>query len=62
VGSGNNAVEQNFDGGEVSGWSADFVGVMDEISTDSKAEAFLLCFVWPFGGYKTCIGGFPSVW
>jgi hypothetical protein len=43
VGSGNNAVEQNFDGGEVSGWSADFVGVMDEISTDSKTDAFLLC-------------------
>jgi hypothetical protein len=45
VGSGNDNVEQNFDGAEVSGWSADFVGVMDEISTDGNADAFLLCFV-----------------
>jgi hypothetical protein len=47
--SGNDAVEQNFDGAEVGRWSADFVGVMDEISTDGKADTFLLCFVWPFG-------------
>jgi hypothetical protein len=60
--SGNDAVEQNFDGAEVGGWSADFMGVMDEIPTDGKEDAFLLCFVWPFGGYKACIGGLPSVW
>jgi hypothetical protein len=34
---------------------------MDEIPIDGKADAFLSCFVWPFGGYKSCIGGFPSL-
>jgi hypothetical protein len=60
VGSGNDAVEQNFDGAEVDGWSADFFGAMDEIPSDGKADAFFLCFVWPFGGDEACIGGFPS--
>jgi hypothetical protein len=45
VGSGNDAVEQNFDGAEVGGRSADVVEVMYEISSDGKADAFfsVLC-------------------
>jgi hypothetical protein len=45
VGSGNDVVEQNFEGAEVGRWSADFVRVMDDIPSNGKADAFfsVLC-------------------
>ena len=45
VGSGENAVDQDFDGGEVGGWGADVAFVDDTVATHGELDAFGFGFV-----------------
>ena len=46
VGSGNDAVEQTFDDGEISGGSGDIAGVVEFVAADSESHAPFLRLVW----------------
>ena len=39
VGRGNDAVEKDFDGGEIGGFGADISGVIDLVTADGEADA-----------------------
>ena len=50
IGRRNGAVNEEFGGGEVGGFSADVIGIINAIAADGPTHAPWVCFFWAHGG------------
>jgi hypothetical protein len=63
VGSGKDTVEEEFDGGDVGGGSADFARIFDAVASNGKVDALSFFLVGDdVLGNNTKVGGFAPSW
>jgi hypothetical protein len=60
--SGDDAVEQELGGGEVSCWGVGFTVVVDEVASDGETDAIVVCFLRAMIGADAQIGRFLAWW